>query len=787
MAALALDFSRLTIMGVGRPRTGGRRRMDPSTPSSRALDEQRRFSLALLTNTAQQADDTPSRVPRRFPTIEAYADVMRRHVVLEHNAVLTELADQSADTILMHFVQAPDEAKFFIDMDSDSDDDTQRTEPVATWLAAKPGNEESPCVSENLVRTLPSGKLNYLKSISPTAGGDYVLTLLYPVPLSDNVLFTVEYCGSTIQNYKACLKLPTLPAGPVARAVLDPDNIAECNQHASWHHTAAPRASNAFLNQAQRTAVDRLARAIECVHGPPGTGKSTLISAVIEERVPADALTFVVCVRNRAVDSIADKLHAKGVRLIVFGNERLMGPTAISLMLDKQVEVHPYVLLHQRVEQTLQQWVGRFHDMVERRWEEAERTAGHWISGRGLRRVDPRNPPPEEKRQAVRERWRAAIKSAWLQANPRPSRPKKAVGYGAMQLVRSGVQRVRAAGQAGSYASLQAAAAVFRRLRHLVRMMKSKFEAAARSDIIARARCILSTVDSSGRAVREVFAEAEGAGIVPKTVHSVIVDEAGCMPEYAMPLLLNLRPECLLLIGDPDQLQPFTKVDDVISEELQHARSLLERAKECGLDLHFMDTQYRMIPPLCELVSDKFYDGRLVTAPAAENLAGIWAHHAGLFWANSISRHEDNMSNPGEADRAVAIAKALRQQYPTKQIYLLSFYKKQVRLLQSKITASIETLPGGSYRIGTVNHIGTTDSTQGDEADIVIISLSRADGANEFLINPNRLCVAMSRARKTLIIVGNQSNYLRRSLGRGSRGDRVWAHVALARSWPGEG
>ena len=75
--------------------------------------------------------------------------------------------------------------------------------------------------------------------------------------------------------------------------------------------------------QAQVQAIIDLSRPLELIHGPPGTGKSTLISAVVESAVPRSMLTIVVSARNRAVSVIAEKV-SKFSKFVKFHSHMLL-------------------------------------------------------------------------------------------------------------------------------------------------------------------------------------------------------------------------------------------------------------------------------------------------------------------------------------------------------------------------------------------------------------------------------------------------------------------------------
>ena len=136
-------------------------------------------------------------------------------------------------------------------------------------------------------------------------------------------------------------------------------------------------------------------------------------------------------------------------------------------------------------------------------------------------------------------------------------------------------------------------------------------------------------------------------------ISTVILDEAGAVPEHRLPVLIALRPIRLLLVGDHKQLPPYTEC-----QEGPQPRSLLQRVAEAveaagGNALPMLRTQYRMHPAVARSVSDAFYGGRIRTdagvvaermAPAKLAWPGSEFSAAGLQWldyhSNKTGREE---------------------------------------------------------------------------------------------------------------------------------------------------
>ncbi len=198
-----------------------------------------------------------------------------------------------------------------------------------------------------------------------------------------------------------------------------------------------------------------------------------------------------------------------------------------------------------------------------------------------------------------------------------------------------------------------------------------------------------------------------------------------------------------------------------------------------------LDEQRRMHPAIAELVSKAFYGGRLKTAPDREEAAYAatlpficasplppsplvvvdFPHVQATGREQPMERERRRWHNPSEAE---AVVKALRLVSPSSDVVhptlaVLSPYQAQVELLDTRITEARQRglLPGLDgflpARAG-LGFVGTVDSFQGAEADLVVVSLVRNNprsgfSALGFLRDPRRMNVLLSRARMKLILV----------------------------------
>src|SRR5215468_6826362 len=97
------------------------------------------------------------------------------------------------------------------------------------------------------------------------------------------------------------------------------------------------------LNPEQRLAVERAlaARDLFCVHGPPGTGKSTVLAAVARNAVARHGRILCTAASNAAVDHLVELCLAEGMRVVRIGHPARVSPRLVERTLDIQVENHP--------------------------------------------------------------------------------------------------------------------------------------------------------------------------------------------------------------------------------------------------------------------------------------------------------------------------------------------------------------------------------------------------------------------------------------------------------------
>jgi len=164
-----------------------------------------------------------------------------------------------------------------------------------------------------------------------------------------------------------------------------------------------------------------------------------------------------------------------------------------------------------------------------------------------------------------------------------------------------------------------------------------------------------------------------------------------------------------------------------------------------------------MRPELCQLMLH-FYDNLQNHESVLTERPSIIGVKQNLFFINHNYPEEifvegNSKQNKFEAEYILALAYFLiKQGYEKSQITILVMYLGQRALISHIIKTS-------SYSKALQGiHINVTDSFQGEENDIILLSLVRSNNENNtigFLKIHNRICVALSRARCAMYIVGN--------------------------------
>ncbi|EKG10223.1 CbxX/CfqX [Macrophomina phaseolina MS6] len=286
----------------------------------------------------------------------------------------------------------------------------------------------------------------------------------------------------------------------------------------------------------------------------------------------------------------------------------------------------------------------------------------------------------------------------------------------------------------------------------------------------------------------------------------ILVEEAGEILESHVLTAMTPQTKQLILIGDHKQLRPKVNNYELTVEKgkgYDLNRSLFERLILAGFPHTTLAQQHRMCPEISALIRHLTYPD-LLDAPSTQNrpaLRGLqdrvifFNHEQAELAEDVIPDRRDQGSgvskrNNFEAEMVTQIVRYLAQQgYGTSDQVVLTPYLGQLSLLRQHLMRdkndpilndpdSFDLVKAGLISSESAKHnkrrikISTIDNYQGEESDIVIVSLTRGNSTGEigFMSSPERLNVLLSRARLGLIIIGNSKTFLQSKKGKDTWG-----------------
>jgi len=245
-----------------------------------------------------------------------------------------------------------------------------------------------------------------------------------------------------------------------------------------------------------------------------------------------------------------------------------------------------------------------------------------------------------------------------------------------------------------------------------------------------------------------------------ESVDVLFIDEAGQM-SLADVLAVSQATKKLVLLGDPQQLERPTKGSHPEGAEKSALEHLLNGRKtiEAGMGFLLPET-WRLHPKVCRYTADFFYDGRLRSHPLSLSrvIEGhAWLSGAGL-WIVPVEHGGSRNSSAEEVEVVARIVEGLLK--PNVKWFYSAGNSRRLKeddvLIVAPYNAQVSDL---KTRLPQMR-IGTVDKFQGQEAPVVIYSLTTSSPEDaprgmEFLYSLNRLNVATSRAMTTVILVGS--------------------------------
>jgi ATP-dependent RNA/DNA helicase IGHMBP2 len=418
------------------------------------------------------------------------------------------------------------------------------------------------------------------------------------------------------------------------------------------------------LNASQQLALNKslTAESFAIIHGPPGTGKTTTLVALINEIVKNEKRVLVCAPSNNATDLLTHLLDAIGLKVLRIGNVSRMDDDITHLTVDEKARNHSE---WQRIKK------------VKIEAEEAQKMAHQF-------------------KRTFGHEQRAEKKDMIMES---------------------------------------------RELRKWAKTLEEKLI----SEIILESEVILTTLIGSNANIID--------GLKFKTV---VIDEASqCLEPECWAAIL--KAEKVVLAGDHKQLPPTVKSKE--AEKLGLTTTLLDRMIDYCESTSLLNVQYRMNDAILAFPNHQFYNNQLQSHHSVakrslpnDNKQLVFIDTAGTGFDEKFNPEFKSIWNDGEYFVLREHFLQSKENYMGFEIGFITPYAEQVRYINSQIQSD-EELRSFSIDVNTI------DGFQGQEKDVIYISLVRSNDRNEigFLVDERRLNVALTRAKKKLIVIGDSS------------------------------
>ncbi len=289
----------------------------------------------------------------------------------------------------------------------------------------------------------------------------------------------------------------------------------------------------------------------------------------------------------------------------------------------------------------------------------------------------------------------------------------------------------------------------------------TELEQRIREQLFAQSRVIACTLTGSANKV-----------LSGMKFSTLFIDDAAQALEAACWIAMR-KADRVIFAGDHQQLPPTIKCYEAARQGLDH--TLMEKIVSYHPEsVSLLQVQYRMNEDIMRFSSDYFYGGKVQSSPYVRDRFILdpeidkpveWVNTEGLDCSEEFVKESFGRINKPEADLSIQQIKDFFTKVGHRRILedhvdvgIISPYQAQVQYLRQRVKSDPFFKP---YR--HLISVNTVDGFQGQERDVILISLVRANENGEigFLRDLRRMNVAMTRARMKLIIMGDASTLTR--------------------------
>lgn len=258
---------------------------------------------------------------------------------------------------------------------------------------------------------------------------------------------------------------------------------------------------------------------------------------------------------------------------------------------------------------------------------------------------------------------------------------------------------------------------------------------------------------------------------------TVVIDEAAQSVELSSLIPLKYGCKQCIMVGDPNQLPPT--VLSLEAAKFKYNESLFVRMfNKFPSRVHMLNVQFRMHPEISQFPSREFYRDKLLDGPENHLKTRREWHASDVFGpyrffdvpgSHEQSKTTKSLFNRNEANATFKLYCLLERHFGREflagKIGIISPYKQQVNVIKKTFINEL-----GNYILKDID-FNTIDGFQGQEKDIIIMSCVRAQPDARgvgFLGDTRRMNVAITRARSSLWILGNEKSLV---------GNPVWKRL----------
>ncbi|EFI27390.1 CbxX/CfqX family protein [Coprinopsis cinerea okayama7 len=539
-----------------------------------------------------------------------------------------------------------------------------------------------------------------------------------------------------------------------------------------------------------RSLLSGLTQRVSLVQGPPGTGKSflgALLAKSIHDYTKLSML--VVCYTNHALDDILEGLLDVGIpaaSMVRLGGKST--PKTEPLSLQKQA---PSGYSRDRTEwQVIDEYKQQLADLegqLDRAFKDYMLTAPGWrdvldhiefedpecfiafqvpeTDNDGMQLVDRRGRAIGQ--DFLLTRWKSGNDAGFLKGLPNVRETPNVWNMPSEERKRKYQEWVDALQKEKAEALYHIGKTYNETQEHLDRAF------AARDINLLRQKRIIGCTTTA--------AAKYGYSIQTAAPQVVLVEEAGEILESHILTALGRSASQLVLIGDHKQLRPKVNNYELTVEKgngYDLNRSLFERLILANYPHQTLSKQHRMRPEISNLIRQLTYP-ELQDDPKTSNRPNITGLQENIVFIDHAHPEESHEQLADRKDMAAPSSK--QNKYEVQMVLKIVKYLGQQGDALKKDNDPVlndldshELVRAGLLTPATAKaakkplRLATIDNYQGEEADIVIISLTRSNSNGDigFMYSPERLNVLLSRARNGMIIIGNSATFKKSKKGK---------------------